>query len=447
MTDPHDEFEPALQGFPHEAALPADHGRTQLDMLLSEFTERQRRGENISAEDFATKHPELADEILELFPLVAAMERLKERKEASILKQRLTHDVQLEEIAGCKIVRELGRGGMGVVFEAVYKRKGGRRVAVKLLPWRHLDASRFREQFQREAKLTASLRHRNIVPVLEFGESDGFSFYVMQFIEGVGLDWIIQRLRGIGGIVYAEEVELLHASREENTAADPDAMDASGTFDNMGRVIATASGESISGVSRSLRRDAWPQIARIGLQVADALHYAHKAGTVHRDVKPANLLLDKDGKVWVTDFGLAQTLERSADDINFDFAGTLRYMPPEQFSGQFDQRSDIYSLGITLYELVTLEPAFVERDNQPIAKQILESGPIAPRRHNKAIPIDLETIIQKAIARDPDQRFQTAGEMAGELRRFLNKQPLTIKRAGVVKRLLAWYRRAVGRDE
>jgi serine/threonine protein kinase len=435
MIEPDDQFEPGLDGFSYEAALPADHGRTPLDVVLSDFTERQRRGESISVEDFAVKYPELADQIRELFPMVAAMERLKERKEAAILKQRLAHDVKLERIGGCRIIREVGRGGMGIVFEALHEPEC-HRVAVKLLPWRHLDASRFREQFEREAKLTASLRHRNIVTVLDYGESDGFSFYVMQFINGVGLDWIIEQLRGTDGIVYAEEIERLHSSRNVEATQPSPVVSESGT-----------SGGRSTSQDRSLRREAWPQIARIGLQVADALHYAHNAGTAHHDIKPANLLLDKDGKVWVTDFGLAQSLDRTPEESNSDIAGTLRYMAPEQFSEQFDRRSDIYSLGITLYELITLQPAFAERDDRKLVQLIIEAGPIHPRGHNAAIPIDLDTIVQKAIARDPEARFQSAGELAGELRRFINGQPLRIKRPGLLPRMLRWYRRAVGRDE
>jgi serine/threonine protein kinase len=446
MIEPDDQFEPGLDAFSYEAALPADHGRTPLDVVLSDFTERQRRGESISVEDFAVKHPELADQIRELFPMVAAMERLKERKEAAILKQRLAHDVQLERIGGCRIIREVGRGGMGIVFEALHEPEG-HRVAVKLLPWRHLDASRFREQFEREAKLTASLRHRNIVPVLDYGESDGFSFYVMQFIEGVGLDWIIEQLRGTDGIVYAEEIERLHSSRNADSTQPSPVVTESGTSQVIETDGSTTSGERSPSPDRSLRRDAWPQIARIGLQVADALHYAHSAGTAHHDVKPANLLLDKAGKVWVTDFGLAQSLDRTPEESNSDIAGTLRYMAPEQFAGQFDRRSDIYSLGITLYELITLAPAFAERDDRKLVQLIIEAGPIHPRGHNAAIPIDLDTIVQKAIARDPDARFQTAGEFAGELRRFINGQPLRIRRQGLLPRMLRWYRRVVGRDE
>ena len=151
--------------------------------------------------------------------------------------------------------------------------------------------------------------------------------------------------------------------------------------------------------------------------------------------------------MWVTDFGLAQSLDRTPEESNSDIAGTLRYMAPEQFSEQFDRRSDIYSLGITLYELITLQPAFAERDDRKLVQLIIEAGPIHPRGRNAAIPIDLDTIVQKAIARDPETRFQSAGELAGELRRFINGQPLRIKRPGLLPRMLRWYRRAVGRDE
>ena len=453
MSEHLGEYEPGLDGFPYEASASADHGRTLIEVLLSEFTQRQRAGEAPAVEDYARAHPTIAGEIRELFPLVAAMERLKVRKEGAILKQRLTQDLQIEKIGNYRIVRELGRGGMGVVFEAMHE-LSNRRVAVKLLPWRHLNAARFRERFEHEAQLTAKLQHGNIVPVLEYGEQDGYSFYVMQFIEGVGLDWIIKQLRGADGVVYAQEISKLHARRETNrsqatvdgnaTAAAPTAQPAAGAVADEFEPPSNDPPSSMQ--HRSLRRNDWQRFARIGLQVADALRYAHRAGTVHRDIKPANLLLDKDGRVWVTDFGLAEALEQDSKSIDVDVSGTLRYMAPEQFAGKFDQRSDVYALGITLYELLTLRPAFNEPNDRLLVQLIIDVGPVPPRRQNSAIPKDLETVVLKAIARDPAERFQTAGELASELRRFVNGQPIHTKRLGLLTRLLRWYHGQVAKQ-
>jgi len=167
-----------------------------------------------------------------------------------------------------------------------------------------------------------------------------------------------------------------------------------------------------------LRRDSWLEIARIGAQVAHALHYAHTRGTLHRDIKPANLLLDANGRIWITDFGSAQTTEGPLEDQSSRAAGTLRYIAPEQFAGQFDARSDIYSLGVTLFELLTRTPAFQARDRKSLIESITQSSLPRLRRFNPKIPRDLETIVMKATAKAPAARYASAAELWGDLIRF-----------------------------
>src|SRR5262249_49363006 len=157
---------------------------------------------------------------------------------------------------------------------------------------------------------------------------------------------------------------------------------------------------------------------RIGVQVAEALAYAHSQGIVHRDIKPSNLMLDTSGTVWVTDFGLARTEGPSDLTQEGDIPGTLRYMAPERFDRRCDRRSDVYSLGLTLYELLTLRPPFDETERGLLIKQVTQSEPPRPRRLNRRIPRDLETIVLKAIEKQPDRRYQSAEELADDLRRF-----------------------------
>ena len=170
-------------------------------------------------------------------------------------------------------------------------------------------------------------------------------------------------------------------------------------------------------------------VARLGVQVAEALEYAHQQGIVHRDIKPSNLLLDTQGTVWITDFGLAKaegTLELTSRG---ELLGTLRYMAPERFQGQADRRSDVFSLGLTLYEMVTLHPAFECAERAQLIERMLHSDPPTPRQVDRSIPRDLETVILKAIAREPGRRYQTAGEMAADLQRFLSDRPVQARRA------------------
>jgi serine/threonine protein kinase len=172
-------------------------------------------------------------------------------------------------------------------------------------------------------------------------------------------------------------------------------------------------------------------VAELGIQAAEALEYAHSLGVIHRDIKPANLLIDARGNLWVTDFGLAQFHSDPGLTITGDLVGTLRYMSPEQARGHrgiIDHRTDIYSLGVTLYELLTLRPTFPGDDRQQLLRQIADEEPIAPRRLNASIPRELETIVLKAMSKEPESRYATAQELADDLRRFVENKP--IKPAG-----------------
>ncbi len=180
------------------------------------------------------------------------------------------------------------------------------------------------------------------------------------------------------------------------------------------------------------------------MEVADALEHAHALGVLHRDIKPANLLIDRSGAVWVTDFGLARFSGNQSLTGTGDVVGTLRYMSPEQAlarRGVVDQRTDIYALGATLYELLTLQPAFNGRDHQELLRQIALDEPIPPSRLNPAVPRDLETIVLKAMAKDPSSRYATAQELSEDLKRFLNDDSIMGRRPGPVERTVRWARR------
>src|SRR5262249_18917954 len=185
------------------------------------------------------------------------------------------------------------------------------------------------------------------------------------------------------------------------------------------------------------------RVARIALQVADALAHAHRLGVLHRDVKPSNLLLDAQGTVWVTDFGLAKVHDSAELTTPGEVVGTLRYLAPERLHGQGDARGDVYALGLTLYELLTLRPAFAGdgEQKQHLVSRILFEEPPRPRRLEPAIPRDLETIVLKATAKDPAQRYQSATELADDLRRFLEDRPIRARRAGALELAWRWCRR------
>jgi hypothetical protein len=182
-------------------------------------------------------------------------------------------------------------------------------------------------------------------------------------------------------------------------------------------------------------------VALIGVQVADALEYAHKQAIHHRDIKPSNLLLDTQGTVWVTDFGLAKADDQQNLTHTGDLLGTLRYMPPEAFEGRSDARSDVYSLGLTLYEMLAFRPAFDERERNRLIKQVTQAEPPRLGKLNRQVPRDLETIVHKAADKDPKQRYASALALAEDLQRFIEDEPIKARRVSPRERLWRWCRR------
>src|SRR5262249_6184681 len=191
--------------------------------------------------------------------------------------------------------------------------------------------------------------------------------------------------------------------------------------------------QDISSLPTARSRNYYQSVARIGIQIAEALAYAHERGIVHRDIKPSNILLDVKGAAWVTDFGLAKEADSVLTQTG-DIVGTLRYMAPERFRDAGDARSDIYSLGITLYELVTLRPAFEGRDHLKLIEQITRAEPARPQGIDPQIPPDLETVILKAIDKEPGRRYQTGTQLADDLRCWLDDRPIRARRAGWAER-------------
>ena len=397
--------------------------RDPLELLAAEYMERLREGQRPSIEEYATQHPELAEEIRDLFPTIAVTERLKAHQARSSGGLVTLGAARLERLGDFRLIREIGRGGMGIVFEAEQESLG-RRVAVKVLPRQVLLDEKHLKRFEREARIAANLHHTNIVEVFGVGEQDGFHYYVMQYIRGAGLDAIIPRLAKLVRRPPNDQPQPTLKADSDEAMADSAARELLG-----------------SGFNGRLGEHYWQSVARIGLQAADALKYAHSLKTLHRDIKPANLLLDTHGTVWLADFGLAKAAQSEDVSLSQDLVGTLRYMAPEQFRGKTDHRSDIYSLGLTLYELLALRPAYAETDHSRLMQRIGEGPPPAPSTDSGEIPRDIETIVLKAISHDINQRYQSAEAMADDLRCFLEDRPISARRVGPVERLARWCRR------
>jgi WD40 repeat protein/serine/threonine protein kinase len=446
--------------------------------IADEFVEAFRQGKRPSVEEFARRDPAHADEIRDMLPALVLMEQAKtaddspgQERPAPVSAAALS----LQQLGDYQLLREVGRGGMGVVYEA-QQLSLGRHVAIKVLPPHALLDPRQLGRFQREARSAARLHHTNIVPVFGVGEQDGLHYYVMQFIQGLGLDVVLDELRRLR-LPPGQPAPTRNDApgRPTNVARDVSAVNVargllSGQFRQLepASALTTAPGEpaaeadvAASSAVRATDTSApihlpgqsegstlsesgtqyWQSVARVGMQVADALAHASCQGVLHRDIKPSNLLLDDTGNVWVTDFGLAKADDGDNLTHTGDIVGTLRYMAPERFNGQGDLRSDVYSLGLTLYELLVLRPAFDEADRNRLVRQVLHDEPVRPRKLNTSVPLDLETAVLKAIARDPAHRYQTPAEMADDLKRFVEDRPVRARRISNAERLWRWCRR------
>jgi serine/threonine protein kinase/WD40 repeat protein len=369
-------------------------------------------GEDVNRDAFISAFPDIADELrqcleaLDFVDGVAPQVRTQEQGSHSGDELR-----PLSTIGDYRIVREIGRGGMGVVYEAE-QLSIGRKVALKVLPFAAvLDPKRL-SRFKHEAQAAGALKHPHIVGVHTVGCERGVHYYAMELVEGKSLAQVI-------------------ASQHEPAAPPKATPDASTS------PIAGLSTKASSGSPEYFRT-----VTRLGIQAAEALDHAHQRGIVHRDVKPSNLMVDGTGHLWITDFGLAQ-IESDATRLTMsgDLLGTLRYMSPEQAAGdrrRLDHRTDIYSLGMTLYELLAGRPAFDGKDRGKLLRDIVECEPPAPRQLNAAIPPDLETIVLKAISKEPAARYDTAIALAADLQRFLDNKPILARRPSLVNRALRW---------
>ena len=463
--------------------------RKTIEQLTEEFMDRLRRGDRPSISEYIGNNATLADEIRDVFPALAMLERLGSPPGDS--GQLRASTPTLDQLGEYRILREVGRGGMGVVFEAVQEPLG-RHVALKVLSFHLASDPMFVERFQREARVAACLHHTNIVPVFDVGQHDGNHFYTMQFIQGQALDQVIAEIIGMRKDPTAalERERSGHSSRRaaisrrvargllsgrfEQFAAEasaeletekpyrmPGQLD--GLLTNHSRQLDDAEdgngdlhpasvpsrqgstvrlpGQAALSDSSNAGRHYYRSVARVGLQVAEALDYMHSQGLLHRDIKPSNLLLDTQGVVWITDLGLAREDESASLTRTGDVVGTVRYMAPERFRGESAASSDVYSLGMTLYELLACRSPFNEADRGRLICEVISKAPVSPRAYDARIPRDLETIVLKAIDREPARRYQSAKELAADLRSFIDDRPILARQSGVLERGWRWCRR------
>lgn len=435
-----------------DATMAADESREAEDPRLvaavKEYMALLEAGVHPNRQEFLSRYPEIAAELATCLDGLAFVHSAAAQMQGSPAAAHVDEEsATARPLGDFKLVREVGRGGMGVVYEAV-QLSLGRRVAVKVLPFAATLDSRHLQRFRNEAQAAAQLHHTNIVPVYAVGCERSVHYYAMQYIEGQSLAEVIRQMRAVAR--GTQDTSAPMRSSRDSASTQPVLTEAQKREHVLQLRQSIVESSSIPAENLSLLRGAkrsafYRTVAKLALQAAEALDYAHQQGVVHRDVKPENLLLDAKGNLWVTDFGLAQFYQEDANLTRTgDLLGTLRYMSPEQASGRaavLDQRTDVYSLGLTIYELLTLERAIPGDSREQLLRQISIFEPKSPRSIDKSIPPELETILSKATAKEPSERYQTARALADDLRRFLADEPIHARPPTLWDKSVKWTRR------
>ena len=359
-----------------------------LEELFAFYVDQLNRGEELNPQEILAKHPFVGEQLLS-------------HLEDYVGADAAPVEVQLRTLGDYTLRRQIGRGGMGIVYDA-WQNSLDRQVALKVLPVGVAADDRTFHRFMREAKTAARLNHENIVRVYGMGVESNTPYYAMEYVDG----------KTLGQILAAQETD-----------------------------TAEASGTSFGRTKEGLVD--YPSIATAFAAVAEGLQHAHSKGVIHRDIKPSNLMLDGNGRLRIVDFGVARLEGQAGLTLTHDVVGTPLYMSPEQARRRkipIDHRTDIYSFGATLYELLTHRPPFRGRDNHETLSQIIERDPSPLRRFDPTIPKSLETIVLKCLRKTPKERYDTAKAVADDLRRFARGEPVEARPlpawAGLTRR--AW---------
>ena len=413
---------------------------------VQEYLAALESGRAVDRQEFIARHPEIATELEECLDALQIVHGAAPQIRFE-LGDDGAHDAPAPKLLGdFRLLRELGRGGMGVVYEAV-QISLNRRVAVKVLPFAAALDQTHLQRFRNEAQAAAQLHHTNIVPVYAVGVERGVHYFAMQLIEGEPLANLIAYLRQLAG-KPSDALAQGHAAGADcpTRSFNDAALEATNAFGLTSATITSpaASPSSARLVAGNANNGRFRLAAELMRQAAVGLEHAHQFGVVHRDVKPGNLLVNEQGNLWITDFGLAHVQADVSLTRTGDVLGTVRYMSPEQAAGDrvvLDHRTDIYSLGATFYELLTLEPLFAEVDRHVLLRRIIEDEPHPPRSVEPSIPLELETIVLKAMAKAPQDRYSTAKQLADDLQRWLDDLPILARRPTLRERAVKFGRR------
>jgi serine/threonine protein kinase/WD40 repeat protein len=415
-------------------------------------------------ERYQALYPELAENFRELAEAIDMLQAAPLRHPAEAGDARAEANGPTR-FGSYRVVREIGRGGMGEVYEAI-EEPLGRRVAVKTIRRSQTASASSLIRFDRERRTLALLHHTNIVPIYATGSQEDLLYFAMPYIAGASLAQVVKTARSHAlphnGLSSSTFEDLLCEARSRTQSSEEDPAPP----DQAEPPAATDGATEQAGPLQSIATDASApqrlssQYVRTAVQlmaaVAEGLHHAHEAGIIHRDLKPSNIMVQTGGHAWVLDFGLA-TLRATGGDgpgavavplsgaesdatLTVGPVGTPAYMAPEQHQDGKNAhvRSDVWGLGVTLYEVLTLRRAFHS------GEAVLKTEPNPPRQLNPEIDRDLEAIVLKSLRKDPEERYRTSLDMARDLNRWLRHEPITARPARAARRLALWSRRNLG---
>lgn len=421
-----------------------------LGSVVDEYLDQRAAGNQPDIDAFAERHPDLADLIRSSLRALDVVGDKWDSGDGGAGESPVKARKQLGDF---RILRELGSGGMGFVYEAE-QLSMGRHVALKILPMAGALQEKSLQRFRNEVRAASMLDHPNIVSIYSVGEDRGVHYYAMQLIRGQSLARVIEELSGTGDAAHSLNGDSISQilspgtwERSKSAGEPTEGAYDSREFDTAVRHASDTRADAQACVS-TLKSGAgnvqyYRSVARLGIQAAEALQHAHDLGVLHRDIKPGNLMLDASTNLHITDFGLARIEADAGMTMTGDLVGTLRYMSPEQALAKrvvIDHRCDIYSLGMTLYELIALRPAFESANRQELLNQIAFDEPLKLRKRDRSVPQELATIVHKTIEKDPLDRYTTAVELAEDLRAFLDDRPIQAKPPTPTQRLARWSR-------
>lgn len=379
------------------------------EQLLARCLEAPRRERAARLEALCSENPEHAEELRRLYEELQAMGL------AAVDADEPATDVP-QELGDFRLLEAIGGGGMGVVYRAEQVSLG-REVAIKLIRPDQLYFPRARDRFRREVEAIARLSHPGIVPVYTVGEDGGIPYFAMEWVRGATLAAVINAL----------------------AVRAPESL----TGRDMIEVVVRASGDVPDSLPKAFRGSWVDACLGVTRQVALALHHAHERGILHRDVKPSNVVLTPDGRAMLLDFGL--TSSRRSDRVTRSGAqvGTPVYMSPQQIRGsqELDRRTDVYSLGVTLYELLTLAVPYRGTDSVETQNLILDGRPDSIRARNRRVPVDAQTICLQAMDADPTRRYRSTDAFARDLENVLARRPIEARPPGPAARARRWLQR------